>query len=134
MKQVFGDTVYFLALVNGADAFHQQAVELSRHSPGPLLTTEWVLTEVGDALSQPANRPRFTQLIRLLLAQSDVAIIPASTDLFQLGCNLFAERQDKDWSLTDCISFVVMQEQKITEALTSDHHFEQAGFRCLLEA
>ena len=134
MKPVFGDTVYFLALINGADSFHQQALALSRQPPGPMVTTEWVLTEVGDALSQVPNRVHFNQLHALLRNQEDAEIIPATSDLFQRGCCLYAGREDKDWSLTDCISFVVMEERGIKEALTSDHHFEQAGYHCLLRS
>ncbi|MEI7940257.1 MAG: PIN domain-containing protein [Verrucomicrobiota bacterium] len=132
MKAVFGDTVYFLALVNPTDQFHRQALVLSREPTAPLVTTEWVLTEVGDALSQPPHRPRFTRLLALLRQQADVEILPASSSLFRRGCELHAKRLDKEWSLTDCISFVVMEERGLTGALTSDHHFEQAGFSVLL--
>jgi len=66
MKAVFGDTVYFLALVNSTDQYHTQAVTLSRESGERLVTTEWVLMEVGDALSQPQNRPKFARLLELL--------------------------------------------------------------------
>jgi uncharacterized protein len=133
MRPVFGDTVYFLALVNPADRFHRQALALSREPLAPLVTTEWVLTEVGDALSQPPHRSRFTRLLALLSGQADVEVLPASSSLFQRGCGLHAQRPDKEWSLTDCISFVVMEERGLSEALTSDHHFEQAGFSVLLQ-
>lgn len=132
MKPVFGDTVYFLALVNPADQFHQQAVAVNQQPTGPLVTTEWVLTEVDDALSQPMNRRKFARLLELLRQQPDVEIVPASTDLFRRACDLHAQRTDKEWSLTDCISFTVMAERRIMDSLTSDHHFEQAGFRRLL--
>lgn len=134
MKTVFGDTVYFLALLNPADQFHQQARALNQQPPGRLVTTEFILTEVGDALSRPENRPRFARLLRLLDQQPDVEIIPATTALFRLGCLRHAQRPDKEWSLTDCTSFVVMKERGLEEALTSDHHFEQAGFRTLIKA
>ena len=66
------------------------------------------------------------------LAFLDTLVIPASTALMDRGIALFAARADKEWGLTDCISFVVMQEHNMTEALTADHHFEQAGFSALL--
>lgn len=133
MKPVFADTVYFLALLNPADQFHHHARGLSQQLPGPLLTTEFILTEVCDGLSRPENRPRFARLLQLLQAQADVEIVPASSDLFRQGCELHAQRPDKEWSLTDCTSFVVMKERGIEDALTSDHHFEQAGFRVLIK-
>ena len=134
MKAVFADTVYFLALLNPADQFHQQARALNQQPPGPLLTTEFILAEVGDALSRPENRLRFARLLQLLDQQPDVEILPATSALFRLGCQFHAQRPDKEWSVTDCISFVVMQERGLEEALTSDHHFEQAGFRTLIKA
>jgi uncharacterized protein len=71
--------------------------------------------------------------LELLRAQPDVEIVPSTSDLFRRGTELFAARPDKEWSLTDCISFVVMNERGINDALTNDHHFEQAGFRILLK-
>lgn len=132
MKVVFADTVYFLALLNTADQFHRQARALSMSPPGLLLTTEFVLVEVGDALSRPENRGRFARVVQLLQTQTDVEVVPASSDLFRQGCDLHAQRPDKEWSLTDCISFVVMRERCIGEALTSDHHFQQAGYQLLM--
>lgn len=132
MNSVFGDTVYFLALVNARDQLHAQAKELSRQPPGSLVTTEWVLTEVGDALSAPGARERFTALLGTLQRQADVEIVPASHDLFAKGCAVFGERPDKAWSLTDCLSFAVMRERAIGSALTADHHFIQAGFSVLM--
>jgi predicted nucleic acid-binding protein len=133
MKAVFADAVYFLALVNPADQLHHSATQLSLEHLGPMLTTEFVLTEVGDGMSRPANRSRFAQLMRTLQDQPDVEIVRASADLFRRGCELHAQRLDKEWSLTDCTSFVVMEERGLVDALTSDHHFQQAGFRPLMQ-
>lgn len=132
MNPVFADTVYFLALLNPADQYHSRARALS-HQPGRgLVTSEFVLLEVGDGLSRPENRPQFSRLLELLKAQADVEIVPASSELFREACELYDQRPDKEWSLTDCSSFVVMKARGIEEALTSDHHFEQAGFRPLM--
>ena len=132
--KVFGDTVHFIALlVSTGDRWHARAAAINREPPGPLVTTEWVLTEVGDALSQPGARQKFVRLLDLLREQQDVEIVASTSDLFRRGTDFFAARPDKEWSLTDCISFVVMNERSITDALTSDHHFEQAGFRILLK-
>lgn len=132
MKPVFADTVYFLALLNAADQWHSHARALSANPPGPLVTTEFVLPEVGDALSRPGDHVRFARLLQLLRAQSDVRIVPISQQLFDGGCTLHAQREDKEWSLTDCTSFVVMHSNGLSEALTSDHHFTQAGFNILM--
>jgi uncharacterized protein len=133
VNTVFGDTVYFLALLNARDQFHRQALALSEQPPAPMVTTEWVLTELADALATPPARERFTQLLGLLRAESDVEIVPASHQLFERGCALFAQRKDKAWSLTDCLSFVVMKDRGITDALTADQHFDQAGFHRLMQ-
>jgi uncharacterized protein len=132
MNPIFADTVYFLALLNPSDQWHLRAKAVGLELVGPLLTTEFVLMEVGDALSQPGNRGHFARLMELLHAQGDVEIVDATSELFRQGCDLHAHRRDKEWSLTDCTSFVVMNQHGIEMALTSDHHYEQAGFRLLL--
>lgn len=128
MKTIFGDTYYFLAVGSDRDQGHQQALQYAARYTGQIVTTEWVLTELADALSSPAQRPRFLNLIELINADENWIIVESSHALFQRGMALFSQRPDKSWSLTDCISFVVMQEHDITEALTADRHFEQAGF------
>lgn len=98
----------------------------------PTVTTTWVLTEVADAMAGISQRGRFVAFLKLLRGERTVAIVPASSELFDLGMQLYTQRPDKDWSLTDCISFVVMKQHGLTEALTADRHFEQAGFKALL--
>jgi len=63
-----------------------------------------------------------------------VKLIAADTVTFNAGLDLYRQRVDKDWSLTDCISFAVMQRMSLIDALTTDHHFEQAGFNVLLKS
>ena len=128
----FADTFFFFALGNPDDPAHMQAREFAAHDTGLLVTTAWVVTELGDGLSAPANRPAFLSLLRSLQNNSAFEIVPPDAELFQQGIDLFSRRLDKAWSLTDCISFVVMTKRGLTEALTGDHHFEQAGFRALL--
>jgi uncharacterized protein len=91
-----------------------------------------VLTEVADALSAPPFRPSFLRLLAALRKDPASTVVPPTAALFEAGVSLFAERSDKDWTLTDCMSFVVMREYGITEALTGDRHFQQAGFTALL--
>ena len=91
------------------------------------MSTPIVLTVV------PIDRQRAIDLIVALESDPKVRIVPADETLVREGFALYRQRPDKDWSLTDCISFVVMQREHITEALTADHHFEQAGFVALLK-
>jgi len=132
MTKVFADTFFFLALLNPRDAAHSQAVAAARALRGPLVTTAWVLTELADAMSAPENRQEFVSALNDLRANPAVIIVPPQTALFEAGIRLYAHRPDKDWSLTDCISFVVMSDEGLTEALTGDRHFEQAGFVALM--
>lgn len=132
MKATFADAFYFLALLNRNDQAHDRAVQAATQLRGRLVTTEFVLLEVGDAFSEPADRVAFLELVGTLGTDSKVTIKKASSTLFQAGISLFRKRPDKGWSLTDCTSFVVMEREGIAEALTGDRHFEQAGFRALL--
>ncbi len=132
MTARFADSFFFFALGNPDDRAHDVAREFAAQGQGPLVTTAWVLTELGDGLSAPSNRPAFLSLLRNLRDNAAFEIVPPDPGLFERGIDLFSRRPDKAWSLTDCISFVVMTERGLTEALTGDHHFEQAGFRALL--
>lgn len=133
MTPVFADTYYWLALINPRDAAHQEAIALSQSLTQPLVTTTWTLTEVGDAMCQPANRPTFVRLLQDIKADPDTSVVESEQEWFDLGAKLFAARLDKKWSLTDCISFVIMEDMGITDALTGDGDFTQAGFRILMK-
>lgn len=132
MSHVFADSFCFIALLNPADHHHKAAVAFSEGLGERLVTTRWVLVEVADALSAPATRRRATTFLRRVDADPQVLVEPLDDDRFARGFDLYARRSDKAWSLTDCISFVVMNDRGLTDALTGDHHFEQAGFRALL--
>ena len=84
-------------------------------------------------MALPNQRGCFLALHKQLLIDSTVTIIPASQELFDAGIELYSGRPDKSWPLTDCISFVVMKSYGLTDALTGDHHFEQAGFKALMK-
>lgn len=133
MTPVFADTFYFVALLNESDNAHNQAVACSRDANLNVVTTPWILTEVADGFSSKFSRKGFLQLYDAIYDDSSVCVVPATQALFDSGIELYRNRSDKEWSLTDCISFVVMKERRITEALTGDHHFEQAGFKMLLK-
>ena len=133
MKPVFADTSYYVALLGPRDAWHARAVEIAESLLGQIFVTEYVLVELGSMLSRGPDRQAYLTLLRDLESDSLVHIIPASTDLFRKGVQLFASRPDKSWSLVDCISFVVMKQRRLTEALTTDRHFKEAGFSVLLK-
>jgi predicted nucleic acid-binding protein len=134
MRTIFADTYYFLALLSKTDQGHVRAVQFTAEYTGRMVTTGWVLTELGDALAaSPVGRARFLQTLEKLAANPNMAVHPCTDSLFREGVTLYSQRPDKEWSLTDCISFVVMQKEGIIEALTGDQHFEQAGFTALLK-
>lgn len=132
VKTTFIDTSYLLALVLTDDALHDRAVAWEERVRGPYLTAEYVLIEFVDALAPERLRSLAVETLALLRRKSSVRVVPASTALMDQGVALFAQHHDKHWSATDCISFVVMREAGIQDALSSDHDFEQAGFRALL--
>jgi uncharacterized protein len=133
MTALFADTFYYLALLNPTDRAHPKASAFTKEFDGNLVTTGWVLTELADAMSDPANRRGFLALLHDLQTDPRVMIIPPSANLLEAGLELYSKRLDKAWPLTDCISFLVMREQNLKDALTADRHFEQAGFNALLK-
>ena len=133
MNRVFADSHFFFAILNPHDAAHAKAIDFGRRHRGPLVTTAWVLTEVADGLAGTPRRQVFRSLIEDLETSKTNLIVPANAETFEKGVELYHARPDKQRSLTDCISFVVMSEERISEALTGDRHFEQAGFEALLK-
>jgi uncharacterized protein len=132
MSVVFADSFYYIALSNPSDRYHAAAVRAAESLASRLLTTHYVQIEVADALSAPRFRADLAQFLRQLALDPGTEIIGPDIPLYERGLDLYAQRPDKAWSLTDCISFVVMAEHGLTEALTGDNHFEQAGFRAKL--
>ena len=132
MNAVFADTFYLLALVNPKDQAHKKALDFSAAYDGPIVTSTWILMEVGDALCRVPDRATFLKLLDHLASDASATVVPATQDVFEKAKVLFAARPDKDWSMTDCTSFVLMQERGLTEAITGDKHFAQGGFRALL--
>ena len=128
MTLVFADTAFYVALANRKDSLHDRAVAFFDEFAGQLVTTQFVLLEVANFHSRSALRQPFLNLHARIVSDPNTETIPADPSLFDRGLELFSERPDKDWSLTDCISFAVMT----ARGHTSDHHFEQAGFRALL--
>lgn len=132
---IFLDTSYVIALVHAPDPYHQRAVEL-----GDLIASRGtscllhlgIIMEVGDGFARQDRRSKGMQLIDRFLGEPGYEVAPLTEELRRLAIDLYRSRPDKSWGLTDCLSFVLMTERGIEEALTSDSHFEQAGFRALL--
>ena len=132
---LFLDTAYIYALFNKRDRWHGQALQWQQKiavEKLPLLTTEFVLIEIDNGLSSLKLRDFATEITQALQKNEYIEIIPASSELFLQALKLFEQQQDKSWGLTDCTSFVVMNENKVSAALTTDNHFRQAGFKALL--
>jgi uncharacterized protein len=132
MTAVFADTLFYVALLSRRDTCHQAAVSWASNHRLSVVTTEFVLLEAANFCRSPRDRQRFGRFIESLKLNPLTTIVPCDSNWFQRGLERFKTRSDKEWSLTDCISFVVMEEFALTEALTRDHHFEQAGFHALL--
>ena len=136
MKKVFVDTAAWIALINIDDDFHEQAKQIKaqlRQDRYGLVTSDFILLEVADGLASLALRHKTIQFINRLRNAQGLLTIQIDQELFNQGWQLYSQRLDKEWGLTDCISFTIMQQQKITVAFTSDKHFEQAGFTRLLK-
>jgi hypothetical protein len=135
MTEVFLDTSFAIAVTVSTDRFHGIAIRLAanlRESRVPLVTTQGILVEIVDSFSKPPYRAAAVALLDALEHDPLVTILAIDNERFGAGCALFAARPDKTWGLTDCISFHVMRERGVTDALTADRHFQQAGFRALL--
>jgi predicted nucleic acid-binding protein len=128
---IFIDTAYVIALINERDQYHSQAVELANRFAGqPLITTDAVLLEIGNALARSFKQEAIV-IIEQFLTADEVKIVHLTPELFTKSFALYRQYQDKTWSLVDCISIVVMGEADISQVLSFDRHFIQAGFTVL---
>jgi predicted nucleic acid-binding protein len=132
---VFLDTGYVIALLSPRDHFHDKAIALSytlEQSRARLVTTPAIIFEIGAAFSRLSHRPAGKQFLDYLHSYPLVDIAPLTPPRYDRAYRLFSRRMDKEWSLADCLSFVVMEEYGLKDALAADTHFSQAGFRPLL--
>lgn len=133
--EVFLDASYAIALSSPADERHDRARELAERIEAEetrLVTTRAVILEIGNALSGLRYRRAAIELLDALEGDPAVDIVPLTEQSYERSLHLYRERPDKEWGLTDCLSFVVMEGLGLTDALTADGHFHQAGFRALL--
>ena len=126
------DTSYIIALVSERDENHEKANELvAEYDKQQLCVTDAVLLEIGNALARN-HKQKAIEIIEQAFGSDRIEVIRVDESLFDKGFELYKSHADKTWGLVDCISFVVMRENGITDALTSDKHFVQAGFRALM--
>ncbi len=130
----FMDTAFVLALLNSKDAFHKSAKEFFFwiRSAQEVWLHDGILIEVANGMSDK-NRLAAADFIDRAYKTANTKVVPLNRKLLKRAVKIYRERQDKEWGLTDCISFIVMQDQGLTDALTNDHHFQQAGFKVLLK-
>lgn len=136
-KVVFLDANGWVALLNHEDALHSTAAETWRrlgHLGYRVVSTDWVVAETGNTLARTIIRHRFPEGVQRLLRLPQARVVFVTPSLMERALQLYADRPDKTWGLVDCASFVVMGDEGITEAFTTDRHFEQAGFERLLPA
>jgi len=134
MTAPFADTFYWIALADFTDSAHRLALTLTaERATSQFVTTDEVLTEYLNFFSSsPApSRRQAAAVVEDFLTSSAVRVIPQSRESFRSGLQLYGERLDKGYSLTDCISMQTMRREGLTEVLTNDRHFEQEGFRAL---
>lgn len=135
MTRLFADTSYWIALLNPRDELHPKAVALTQQmGEARILTTEMVLVELLNSFSEggASVRRAAAGAVAALRRSPSVIVRPQTPEQFALGLEDYARAADKEWSLTDCVSFHIMQEEGIRSALTYDRHFVQAGYAALL--
>ncbi len=131
-ERLFVDTVFVIALINRRDQYHRYSIEVAQQFEGyPLLTTDAVLLEIGNALSR-SYKAEGSSIINEFLLSEDVKIVHLTPELFRRAFEQYKIYSDKEWGLVDCLSFVVMRDEKVSRALTFDRHFAQAGFTVLM--
>lgn len=129
------DTSFIVALENRRDPHHERAKTLDRQlfREGGVVLLHWgLLLEIADGYARVSRRNKGCELVARLCQEDRYRIAPLSASLMKQGLELYHARPDKDWGLTDCLSFVLMRQEGITESLTADIHFQQAGFKALL--
>ena len=127
-SRIFVDTSFVIALINEKDQYHHQAEALShRFESSQLITSGAILLEIGNALARDFRKEAIA-VIKVLRSSKKVEVLEIDSTLFEKGLEVYEKYGDKAWGLVDCLSFTVMWESGITEALTFDGDFEQAGF------
>jgi len=134
-NSIFLDASYIIALSTPKDNFHTVAVELSQviASKRPrIVTSNGVLLEIGNSLSKLHYRLTGAAILKAISSDPRIEIIDLTATTYSKALNLYASRLDKEWGMTDCVSFIIMQQYGIQQVLTADEHFVQAGYQALM--
>lgn len=131
---VFLDTSFVIAIINIEDTLHQAAIELEQDLKqySDIWITEAILFEIGNSFSK-SNKEQVARFIQYCYESPRIHVIKFSEELLHQALLYYTQYSDKDWSLTDCLSFAVMKKEGINIAYSSDHHFEQAGFQYMIK-
>lgn len=135
-NSVFVDTVAWLALINKSEGLHDSARTVRDQliqQKAKLITTDFVVVEIANSLARLPLRGLARKLIDFIRTSDTVELVTITPEFFEKAYQLYCTREDKEWGLTDCTSFVVMQKMRMNRAFTADRHFEQAGFTILLK-
>lgn len=125
MRKVFLDTSYLLALIRKKDARHEDALAASVNYAGPFITTDLVLVELANCLSQPPYRASAVAIIEKIRTDGNTMVVPFGSEGMEKALSLYKERPDKSWGLVDCFSFVVIKEKAIINPLRISGNFFQ---------
>jgi predicted nucleic acid-binding protein len=132
LTEAFVDTSFVIALINKSDHYHKQALSLAaQFDKRPLVTTDAVLLEIGNALARNF-KAQSVEIIEHFITSDEIRVVSLSSELFRRAFELYRSHADKAWGLVDCISFIVMKDLQLTRSLTADRDFEQAGFEVLI--
>ena len=137
MKPIFADTGFWIALLYPSDRWNTQATAIYQeiqHKKQKVMTSEMVLTELLNFFAKFDSRLRqkIGNVVQQMKIHPNIIVIPLQSQQFDRALNLYLQRSDKGWSLTDCCSFLIMEDLNLSEALAHDKHFRQAGFVTLL--
>ena len=134
-SSVFLDTSGWIALLNATEPYHQPAndlwLELGQRGYR-IVVTDWIIAETGNGLARTHARNQFADSINAIWQSPTVDVVIVDRSLITRAIDRYRRLSDKSWGLVDCASFAVMEDRAITEEFTSDHDFQQAGFKCLL--
>ena len=134
-RSIFLDSSGWIAVLNAREGLHATATamlqELGREGCR-LVLTDWIMAETGNGLARTPARVQFVKAARQVLESPHASVVTVASDVLGRALELYVKRPDKAWGLVDCASFLVMSDHGISDAFTTDRHFEQAGFNCLL--